>query len=171
MDYLFAAWTVIYFIAYPIFYILKFILFLSAIITAPLLHLGHYCLYACWYVLRVLGKFETLYIFFGIATLVGLVTGTSLHYVSGFITSILNLDSLPEQQRGRTLASYRAEKQERRDAKDPIMELRQKDEGLQGNDLRLREDYMNWSLSKQGRGRGGPRFNTILEEEDTSDGF
>ena len=69
------------------------------------------------------------------------------------------------------MASYRAEKQERRDAKDPIMELRQKDEGLQGNDLRLREDYMNWSLSKQGRGRGGPRFNTILEEEDTSDGF
>ena len=114
---------------------------------------------------------QTLYIFFGIAALVGIVTGTSLHYVSGFIISILNLDSSIEEQRGRTLASYRAEKQERRDAKDPILKFRQKDEGLQRNDLKLREDYTNWNLSEQDRGRGGNRFNTILEEEDTSDGF
>lgn len=58
MDYLSAAWTAVFFIAYPIFYILNFILFVLSIIIAPLLHLGHYCLYACWYALRVLGKFE-----------------------------------------------------------------------------------------------------------------
>lgn len=189
MDYLSVAWA----IASPGFYVLNFILFVLAMITAPLLHLGHYSLYACWYVLRVLGKFEasevklrmvdtcfvspltaslkTLYIFFGIAALVGIVTGTSLHYVSEFITSILNLDASPEAQRVRTLTSYRAEKRERRDAKDPIMKLRQKDKGLQKNDLKLREDYVDWKLSKQDRGRGGSTFNTILEEEDSSDGF
>ena len=83
---------------------------------------------------------------------------------------MLKLDSLPEEQRGRTLASYRAEKQEEHDAKSPIMILRPSNEGLQKNDPRLREDYMNWSSSKQDRGRGGNKFNTILEE-DTSDGF
>ncbi|KAL9124346.1 MAG: hypothetical protein Q9175_008231 [Cornicularia normoerica] len=113
---------------------------------------------------------QTLYIFFGIAALVGIVTGTSLHYVLGFIISILNLDSSPEEQEGRALASYRAEKQERRDAKDPIMRLRQK-EGLQKNDLSLREECMDWNTSKQDRGRGGNRINTILEEEDSSDSF
>ena len=58
MDYSPASWTVAYYIAYPIFYILNLILFVLALITAPLLHLGHYCLYACWHALRVLGKFE-----------------------------------------------------------------------------------------------------------------
>lgn len=58
MDYLSAALTAVYYIAYPIFYIINFILFVLAMITAPLLHLGHYCLYACWYTLRALGKFE-----------------------------------------------------------------------------------------------------------------
>lgn len=171
MDYLSTAWTAVYYIACPILYILHSILVVLANITAPLLHLVHYSLYACGYALRIIGKFESLYIFFGIAALVGILTGTSLHYISGFIISALNLDSSPEGQRGRTLASYRAEKQARRDAKDPITNLRQKDDGLRRKDLRVREEYMNWNSSKQDRGRGGNRFNTILEEEDTSDGF
>ena len=84
---------------------------------------------------------------------------------------MLNLDSSLEGQRRRTLASYRAEKQERRNAKDPVTGLRQKDDDLRrNNDLRLREDYINWDSSKRDRGRAGNRFNTILEE-DTSDGF
>ena len=58
MDYLSAAWTAIYYVAYPIFYILRLILFVLVTTTAPLLHLGHYCFGACWYTLRVLEKFE-----------------------------------------------------------------------------------------------------------------
>lgn len=62
MDYLSASWTAVCYIAYPIFYIVKSILLVLVTITAPLLHLllhlGHYCLYACWYALSVLGKFE-----------------------------------------------------------------------------------------------------------------
>lgn len=114
---------------------------------------------------------QPLYIFFGIAALVGVITGTSLHYVSGFIISILNLDSSPEEQRGRTLASYRAEKQERLGVKDPILRLGQKDETIQRNDVELRKDYVSWYSSQQNQGRRENRFNTILEEEDSSDGF
>lgn len=116
------------------------------------------------------GSLQTLYIFFGIAALVGIVTGASLHYISGFITSLLQLDASAEEQRGRTLASYRAEEQERWDAKDSIMRLRQKEEGPHRDDLRLKEDSMDRNSLVQDQ-RSGTRFNTILEEEDSSDGF
>lgn len=184
-----AARTAVYYIARPIFHSLIFVL---ATITSPLLHLGSFCLYGCWYAFHILGKFEasqvkrgvvhkcfigpltgslqTLYIFFGIAALVGIVTGMSLHYLSGFIISLLNLDASPEEQRGRTLASYHAEERERWDAKGPIMTPGQKGEGPLRNNLRLKEDYMDRISVTQDQ-RSGNRFNTILEEEDSSDGF
>lgn len=116
------------------------------------------------------GSLQTLYIFFGIAALVGIVTGASLHYISGFIMSLLQLDAPPEEQRGRTLASYRAEEQERWVAKNPIMKLRQKEEGPHRDNLRLKEESTDRNLVVQDQ-RSGNRFNTILEEEDSSDGF
>lgn len=119
-----------------------------------------------------MGLLQTLYIFLGIAALVGFVTGTSLHYFSCFIISVLNLDSSPGEQRGRTLAAYRADKQERRDAQDPIMKLRQDAEAFRRNDLGSMEDYSKWNASEQDRGRGVSRIiDTILEEEDSSDDF
>lgn len=114
---------------------------------------------------------QTLYIFFGIAALAGMVTGTGLHYVSGFIISMLNLQASPEQQTGATLASCRAEKQLRLGAKDTIVKAVPNDEDLQRHKFMLRDDLVNRNTSKQDRGRGGNRFNTILEEEDSSDGF
>ena len=84
---------------------------------------------------------------------------------------MLNLESSREDQRGRTLAAYRAEEQERQDAKDPIRKVVRNDGRSQRNEPRSRKDYMNWNISKQDRGRGGNRFSTILEEEDSSDGF
>ena len=114
---------------------------------------------------------QTLYIFFGIAALVGMVTGTGLHYVLGFIISMLNLQASPEQQRGATLASCRAEKQVKQGAKDTIVKVVQNDEGFQGDKFMLRDDLVKWNTSKQDGGRGGNRFSTILEEEDSSDGF
>ena len=55
--------------------------------------------------------------------------------------------------------------------KDPILRLGQKDEIVQRNDIELRKDYVDWYSSKQNQGRRENRFNTILEEEDSSDGF
>ena len=117
-----------------------------------------------------MGSMQTLYIFFGIAALVGIVTGTSLHYVSSFIMSLLDLDRSPKEQRGRSLASNLVEKRERAHAEIPILESRQK-QRLQNNDLDLREEYMDWNRIMRGRERGGIRINTILEEEDSSDCF
>ena len=58
MDYPSTAWTAVYYTAYPIVYILNLILSILAVFAAPLLHLSHYCLYACWYIFCALGKFE-----------------------------------------------------------------------------------------------------------------
>ena len=58
MDHLSVALTVLYYIVYPIFYLLGLLLSILAIITAPLLHLGHYLLYALSYPIHFLGKFE-----------------------------------------------------------------------------------------------------------------
>ena len=84
---------------------------------------------------------------------------------------MLNLESSHEEQRGWTLASYRAKQQGRRDAKDPMMKMVQNGQHLQRDEIRLRENHMDWNISNQDRGRSENRFNTILEEEDTSDGF
>lgn len=96
MDYLSTAGIVIYYTAYPIFYILNLIIYVLAIISAPLFYLGHYlAYYTCWYPIYILAKFEvmqnprsplaktkqvvqTLYIFFGVAVVIGILTGTSL---------------------------------------------------------------------------------------------
>ena len=84
---------------------------------------------------------------------------------------MLNLESSPEIQTGRTAFSYRAENHERGYVKDPVMKVVQNDGDLQGYEIRPRDDRMNWIISNRGRGRDGLRFNTILEEEDSSDSF
>ena len=59
MGYLSIAWTGVYYIVYPIFYIICLILHVLSIITAPLFHLGHYIVYACSVVpIYILAKFE-----------------------------------------------------------------------------------------------------------------
>lgn len=69
MDCLSAAWTVVSYIAFPVFYILNlilnFILFLLATIAAPLLHLSHYTLHTCWSAFRFLSKFEASQVKYG----------------------------------------------------------------------------------------------------------
>lgn len=58
MDYLSTAWTGVYYVGYPICYILYLILHVLWIITAPLLHLGHYILSGCLYPIHILARFE-----------------------------------------------------------------------------------------------------------------
>ena len=58
MDHLSNALTILYYIVYPIVFILTLLLYVLRIITAPLLYLGHYLLYTFWYPLHILGKFE-----------------------------------------------------------------------------------------------------------------
>ena len=131
--------------------------------------------------------------------LVGVVTGTSLHYVSGFIVSVLDLEGRVEEARGRTLASYREEKREKQ-KNDPALKPGYYGlKGTRGNDVKaerrdpdfhqnplslpklrsrrdkdlLKEEPMDFEWSKPGRGRAKNDLvpNTILEEDSTEDGY
>ena len=85
--------------------------------------------------------------------------------------TMLNLkSSSPEERRGRNWASYRVMRQESRDTKDPVIRMVRKDECLQINASDLKENLTDWSILSQTRRRSG-NINTILEEEDTSDGL
>lgn len=115
---------------------------------------------------------QTLYIFFGVAILIGVLTGIGVHYVSGFAISVLSLESHMSEQRGRTLTSYRAEKQSRLEQGNPLMELKQQN-GLLVDNGGLNGEYVEWERPKKDRGRAGSRLvpNIILEEDSTEDDF
>ena len=119
---------------------------------------------------------QTLYIFFGIAALIGLFAGTLLHYCSAFLISLG-----PASMRGpdpplRTAASVRKarknQEQERLVSPRKLLttqgpfsyeELKPKD---------LLKDYADWLDKDKGRRREGLLAQTILEEDDDSeDGF
>lgn len=116
----------------------------------------------------LIGRMQTLYIFFGVAVLVGVITGTSLHYVYSFISSLLDLEGQPEERRGRTLASHRREQQPK--AEDPLIKIETRGGELPMSDVTPKEEYRDWEWSKQSRGkkRNG-LINTILEEDSTDD--
>ena len=116
----------------------------------------------------LIARMQTLYIFFGVAVLVGAITGTSVHYVYGFISSILDLEGQPEEHRGRTLASHRRERQQK--AEDLLVKVETRGGGLPMSDVTPKEEYRDWEWSKQSRGKKRDGLiNTILEEDSTDD--
>ena len=194
MVYLSAITTLLYYLLYPIAFLLLRVLSFLSLLAAPFLHLGHYIIHACWYPFHILGKFEvtllaeahvvpslettnchaqTLYIFFGVATLVGILTGTSLHYISGFIGTLLKLESRDEaqQSRGRTLAAYRIEKREKQRQKGDTGLLKIPRYMPQASgDVSPKEESMDLFRQDRGRRKGSLIRTTILEEDDSSEG-
>ncbi|KAI4131180.1 MAG: hypothetical protein LQ338_001385 [Usnochroma carphineum] len=168
MDYLTLLKLLSLYLFYPIFLFLKYVGLLLVAVAAPFLHLAHYLLHGCMWPLRFLAKFETLYIFVGAALLVGVVTGATLHYASAFLIALMNLESQPEEEpRGRTMASYRAERKDKLQhetrppprppvSTSPRIESTFKDKF---SNFRERDTYSERSLLTS----------TILEEDDSSD--
>ena len=54
MDYLSTAASGLYYIVYPIVFVFGLLLYVLNIVTAPLQHLAHYVLYACWYLIALI---------------------------------------------------------------------------------------------------------------------
>ena len=123
--------------------------------------------------LEILTTSQTLYIFFGVAALVGIVTGTGLHYASGFMASVLNIDSRAEERQVRSVAEYRAKRQEKRkkEARSPVLPEIGLSQPKPGG--AMREEYSEWLKQNKGvRRKKGVIPSTILEEDDSSeDGF
>ena len=66
------------------------------------------------------------------------------------------------------MASYRRQQQQK--VEDPLVQVEARGGGLPMSDVTPKEEYIDWELSKQMRGKKRDGLiNTILEEDSTDD--
>ncbi|KAI9797510.1 MAG: hypothetical protein M1833_005421 [Piccolia ochrophora] len=156
-------------LSYLILYPLLFLADCLRICLAPASHLAHHILQATLYPLRLLAKFETLYIYLGVAVLVGTATGALLHFCSAVLITLLDLRSNPQSQ-GHTAATFRAARM-----KKQALGLRREQDKTGRNlsvlDDTLKKDYATWLENDRAKNRASLISQTILEEEDDTDDF
>lgn len=119
MDWLSVAGIAVSNLAYPILLFSRALLAILLFVAAPFIHACYLVLYGCWWPFYFLAQVETLYIFFGVATLVGIITGTSLHYLSVFLASALKIDDRPEEKQIKSAEGNQARKLGKPEARGP----------------------------------------------------
>jgi len=141
-------------------------------VLAPLLYLASYTVHGLLLPLQILGKFETLYIYFGVAAIIGLLTGSILHFSSNIIISILDLHSKP-QESGRTAASVRAAREKKLEEAWQTVTPAGGNQGRARLGEALKKEYAEYLDKDGGKKREGQGLLslTILEEDDSEDGF
>lgn len=100
-------------ILFPVLWAIEHLVALLLFVLAPLYHLLRHALHAASIPFRFLAKFETVYIFFGTAVLLGLLTGVILYATSYLVGPILGLSKQADEPQ-RTAASYRADRADRK---------------------------------------------------------
>ena len=112
---------------------------------------------------------QTLYIYLGVAALIGLFTGTFLHFSSSLLTRVLDLRTSP-QESGRTAASVRAARERKRleDAWQASTPIRSRQARRRMEDTS--KDYSEYVEKDRGKRKEGQGLlsQTILEEDDDS---
>lgn len=118
---------------------------------------------------------QTLYIYLGVAALIGLVTGSILHISSSILISVLNLAPLPKtESKGRTAATVRAAREQKMLEDAWQSPSAKQDHQGRTSDESLEIQYNQWLEKDAGKRKknGGLFRQTILEEDDDSmDGF
>jgi hypothetical protein len=114
---------------------------------------------------------KTLYIYLGVAAVIGLLTGSMLHVSSSILVSVFNLTPTPEET-GRSAASMRTAR-EKKKLEEAWQSSTIKSEG--GNwaaEPSTEKKYAAWLEMdhSQRRDEKGLLRQTILEEDDDSDG-
>jgi len=166
MTWLSVAGSIFYYLLLPVTTLFGWLL----LALAPLLHLGSYVFSGFLMPLSLLAKFETLYIYLGVAAVVGLITGSILHLSSTILITLFNLTPVPEEE-GQSSTSMRAV-QEQKKLEEAWQSSSSK--GVQrgfGADTSLGKTYAEWRDKNAGKRREDQRLfkQTILEEEDDSD--
>ncbi|KAI4247060.1 MAG: hypothetical protein L6R40_001725 [Gallowayella cf. fulva] len=163
--------VLLYYLLYPIFVIVKWIGIILLALAAPFINTAYYVLLGCVWPLRFLARLETLSIFLGVAMLLGVLTGTTLHYASKTLAALLNLESRPhEEPRGRTMASYRAERTKKLQRKAISRSITQAATAPKMVDTTSADDFAHLLERQKRSGRRSLLISTILEEDDSSNG-
>jgi hypothetical protein len=176
MTWLSVLGSVLYYLSLPFTIIFDWIL----VALAPVLHMGQYLLSAFLFPLRLLSKFEvgknilfsctlligheTLYIYLGVAAVIGLLTGSILHISSSILVSVFNLTPAPEET-GRSAASVRAAREKKKKLEQAWQSSTTRTErGKLKEDPSMEKKFSEWLETDQGL-----LSQTILEEDDDSE--
>ncbi|CAL8582037.1 hypothetical protein XPA_007715 [Xanthoria parietina] len=171
MEYLAILEPLLYHLLYPFFLISKWIAAILLALGAPLVHLGSFVLHGCLWPLRFLAQFETLYIFLGVALLIGIATGTTLHYTSSFLAALMKLESRPQEPpRGRTMASHRVGRTGKLQQKTTPRPSSRIAASPRLADTTSADDFAKLLEREKRSGRRSLLTSTILEEDDSTDG-
>ncbi|KAF2238671.1 hypothetical protein EV356DRAFT_573248 [Viridothelium virens] len=153
--------TVLYYIGLPFWLpatwllrALKPLYYFLAFLALPFIYLSRFIAYLVTWPFLFLARFETLYIYVGVASLVGIVTGCLVYGVLQILSSVLRLssDELEPEVPKRTVASYRA--------------ARRKRKGKNSKDALMSPVYLSRS-EKESNTQLGLLSQTILEEDDS----
>ncbi|MCJ1448002.1 MAG: hypothetical protein MMC23_008515 [Stictis urceolatum] len=91
-----AAWALLYYISWPFVWIVQLVWTILSTVVAPLVILVRYVLHGLVWPFQFLARFETLYIYFGVALLVGVLVGACIHYLASLVISVLGIDKASE---------------------------------------------------------------------------
>jgi hypothetical protein len=179
--------SILYYLSLPFAIIFTTIYNWLIIGLAPILHLGHYLLSGLLLPLKLIAKFEvgptfflyivadsskTLYIYLGVAAVIGLLTGFLLHISSSILVSLFNLNPAPEETT-QSAASVRAARETKK-LEQAWQSSTFKSERAWKAESSRDSKYAEWLETDLGKRREdqGLFRQTILEEEDDSeDGF
>jgi len=166
MTWLSVLGSVLYYLSLP--FTTAFDLLLVAL--APALHLGHYALSGLLFPLRLIAKFETLYIYLGVAAVIGILTGSILHTTSSVLVSIFKLTPTAEAT-GRSAASVRATREQKKLEQAWQSSTNKSEPASWKMGPSTEKNYAEWLETDRGqRGREqGLLRQTILEEDDDSE--
>ena len=113
---------------------------------------------------------QTLYIYLGVAALIGLVTGSILHLSSALLTSLFNLNPTHEEK-GRSEASISSASEDGKLEKIWRNSLTKEYQQSLHHDSSLEKKYAEWLEKDIGKRKEdyGLLGQTIIEEEDDAD--
>ncbi|OBT83834.1 hypothetical protein VE02_05503 [Pseudogymnoascus sp. 03VT05] len=95
--------SIFYYSTLPVVKIATGILNTVLVVSAPLIHLVSYITHVLLIPLSLFGNLETFYIYFGVASIVGLLAGGVVYSISSVLVSILGLKNTPPQKTPRAI--------------------------------------------------------------------
>ncbi|KAK4543153.1 hypothetical protein LTR36_005931 [Oleoguttula mirabilis] len=112
----------LYYLAVAVLFVLKLLYRPAGFLLQPFVYLGRFIVACLIAPFQLLVRFETLYIYLGVAAIAGLTVGLAVSYAYGSLSSLLRLGSEPESAPGRTAKEYRvAKRTEKAKLEAPLM--------------------------------------------------
>ncbi|KZF22664.1 hypothetical protein L228DRAFT_247023 [Xylona heveae TC161] len=165
-PYVSIAGTVLYYLSLPFTVSFRWLL----VVLAPLIHLIRYIFYGLLFPVSLAAKFETIYIYLGVAVLVGLLTGSILHVIISLLASAFRLHSTSRRTAQKVGRKKRAVKPDRVAARAGSPGAGRLHLSTTKASPYLRDSYLDTrQLHRAQRKQGGLLSQTILEEDDDSE--